>query len=193
MWRVAHACIVCLTGNLGFYRCSDRKTVVVKCDECDTLWRTPRRIDEAGMLETNPPEFRVPGLEVAISGDGTGWATRDEVVAQGWGDDIAGEGVAMDEALEDAQRAKTEPPVECPRCHQHWLEDILLVKLQLVAVHCPACDALWLGRAPAITDHPAPGEFVDYTTFMKEHGRLDPHAQGEKLSVHRYTRPAKRE
>jgi Zn-finger nucleic acid-binding protein len=87
----------------------------------------------------------------------------------------------------------SESQIECPRCRQDWLRSVLLVHLNLRAVHCPECDALWLGDEPQISEAPHYGEFVDYSTFMEEHGRLQPQAAGEVKVVGFYMRDAKEE
>jgi len=69
-----------------------------------------------------------------------------------------------------------EARIQCPRCTQDWLQDVRLVHLEQDAVFCPECDALWLKA-----DEVAAGTFRDYGTFMIEHGRPQPHAQGELL------------
>ena len=68
----------------------------------------------------------------------------------------------------------TEAKVQCPRCSQDWLLSVRLVHLEQDAILCPECDALWL-KAEAI----ATGPFHDYGTYLIEHGRPRPEADGE--------------
>ena len=87
-------CPICGTGARGFRLCDDQSTVVVMCDECDSLWLDAGRLDQLDVVYAEPPEFRVPGLSCSIAK--SRWATRAEVESAGWGDLVAGEGVALD-------------------------------------------------------------------------------------------------
>ena len=70
----------------------------------------------------------------------------------------------------------SETRVPCPDCGQDWLQRILLVHLERDAVFCPECEALWLpGEEIAVSTRRG------YWTYMTEHGRTEPHAQGEFL------------
>lgn len=74
--------------------CNDGNTVVVMCDECHSIWIDARHLDRAATLDADPPDFRVPGSPCSLLG--SRWAQRAEVERAGWGDLIAGEGVALD-------------------------------------------------------------------------------------------------
>lgn len=56
----------------------------------------------------------------------------------------------------------------CPRCEQDWLLNVRLVYLNLSAVFCPECNALWIEQQPNADN------FNDYNTFMIERGRSEP-------------------
>jgi hypothetical protein len=64
--------------------------------------------------------------------------------------------------------------VVCPRCGQDWLRRVRLIALNMVAVICPECEALWLSEEAV-----GPATWVDYGTFMKESGRPFPDQKGE--------------
>ena len=68
----------------------------------------------------------------------------------------------------------SEKKVACPRCGQDWLRHVRLVYLALDAIFCPECNALWRTQQAV-----AKSTFVDYGTFMLEHGRTNPDSKGE--------------
>lgn len=69
-----------------------------------------------------------------------------------------------------------ETRISCPRCGQDWLLSVRLVFLELDAVLCPECNALWPGGEKIGAD-----TFRDYETYMVEQGRKEPEAAGELL------------
>ena len=68
----------------------------------------------------------------------------------------------------------TDARVLCPRCGQDWLIHVRLVPLNLDAIRCPDCEALWL-----TAEEIGPASFVDYNTFMMQRGRVNPQGKGE--------------
>lgn len=88
-------CPMCEQGNVGFRVCSDGKTVVLLCDECEALWRDPGTISPSTAEYPAAPDYRVPGQTCSVAGPEARWATRAEVDRAGWGGDIAGEGAAL--------------------------------------------------------------------------------------------------
>ncbi len=64
--------------------------------------------------------------------------------------------------------------VACPRCGQDWLERVRLIHLGAEAIRCPECEALWRKGVELRHD-----TFVDYGTFLRSRGRLNPDAPGE--------------
>jgi hypothetical protein len=87
----AGACDFCdHQGWLGFYLCGDNETIVLLCDECDTVYASPT--DKNRGVPTRlgePPEYLVEALDTSIAGGRD--ATRDEIIARGWGAFIEGE------------------------------------------------------------------------------------------------------
>lgn len=73
-------------GWLGFYVCGDYQTIVLICDECETIYLSPEDklrdvpvLDRDGMLPSG----------VLLSGGR--WANRAEVSALGWEKYVEGE------------------------------------------------------------------------------------------------------
>lgn len=84
MQYVQIGCPVCRTGVIGIRRCADGASLVLMCDECETVWASPDRLDAANALEAESPSFVVQQLGVAIAGGDAGWATPEEVATKGW-------------------------------------------------------------------------------------------------------------
>jgi hypothetical protein len=84
-------CTHCEAGQLGFRRCSDGKTIVLMCDECDFVWFDPARRTLEDSVFPDMSTFQVPGSPCSIGGGAAGWATRAEVERAGWQAFIAGE------------------------------------------------------------------------------------------------------
>jgi hypothetical protein len=97
MLRVEAFCPICKWGAIGFRQCSDGKTIVLMCDECDAVWLDPQEIDSDHALFPAPPEFLVPTLECSVSVPLSHWATQKEITTRGWACYIAGESKALDE------------------------------------------------------------------------------------------------
>jgi hypothetical protein len=97
MFYVKGTCPLCDAGNVGFRRCSDGQTIVLMCDECDTVWLDPERRTAEDAVYAQSFSFEVPGLRVSIGGGRAGWATRAEVESAGWQEHVAGETSALGE------------------------------------------------------------------------------------------------
>jgi Zn-finger nucleic acid-binding protein len=97
MLYLEERCPICTTGNIGFWLCSDQSTLVVLCDECDSVWLDPELVLESNALFPQPPDFLVPNHAFSISAPKSRWATLREVEVRGWGGRVAGQGKAMDE------------------------------------------------------------------------------------------------
>ncbi len=96
MFYIESPCPLCKTGSRGFRRCSDNTTIVLMCDECELIWLNPKNMDLSEAVHASPPSFIIPGLNCSFGGAQSGWATREEIDAQGWVDYIAGQGKALD-------------------------------------------------------------------------------------------------
>jgi len=95
MFYIDGACPICGTGNRGFRLCSDHVSIVVMCDECEATWLDAERVDASDVVYPEPPEFQVPGRSCSIAAPSSRWATRPEIDAYGWGNLVAGEGLAL--------------------------------------------------------------------------------------------------
>ncbi len=95
MFRVKGECPICGTGSIGFRVCSGESTLVLMCDECDSLWTDPRSTHASKALYAEAPDFLVPGLSCSIGAPASRWASREEVEGVGWGALIQGEGTAL--------------------------------------------------------------------------------------------------
>ena len=84
-------------GSLGIWKCSDGKTLMILCDECNAMWLHPLRTTPAEALKVGSPPHCHPESSAPIFGAGSGWATKDEIVSKGWMPQVAGEGKALDE------------------------------------------------------------------------------------------------
>jgi hypothetical protein len=90
MVYVKVGCPVCQTGVLGIRRCSDGRSLVVMCDECEAIWESPKDLGTGAVLEAEPPAFWIEQLGVAIAGDAAGWASEAEVATNGWSSFVQG-------------------------------------------------------------------------------------------------------
>ncbi len=90
MLYVQIGCPVCRTGVIGVRRCADGKNLVLMCEECETVWASPDRINSTNALDAEPPGFEVKQLGVAIAGGSAGWATEAETASKGWSKAVKG-------------------------------------------------------------------------------------------------------
>ncbi|MFN3152945.1 hypothetical protein [Bremerella sp.] len=94
MFFLAEECSLCGNGGIGFYRCSDGKTIVFVCTECGTVWDDPQMADQAPVQFLNAENPPLPGHDCTLGGPVSGWATRQEIEAANLANWIAGEGSA---------------------------------------------------------------------------------------------------
>jgi hypothetical protein len=90
-------CPVCSYGNVGFRKCSDQKTLVLMCDECDAVWLKPEEIKFENAIFPDAPDFYLPGSSISISNPKSSWASIKDIKRLKFEKFIAGEGKAMDE------------------------------------------------------------------------------------------------
>lgn len=81
----ARDCPICgADGAVGFRMCSDGKTIVLVCDECDSVWLRPDQITGETLILASGPDLIIEGLGCSISvAHGAHWATLDEIRAAG--------------------------------------------------------------------------------------------------------------
>ena len=81
-------------GQLAFLLCDDQTTLVVICEECSSIWQSPMDVGHGVIYAADPPDWHIPELRCGI-GEGSRWATRQEIEDAGFGDSIAGESDAL--------------------------------------------------------------------------------------------------
>ncbi len=54
------------------------------CDECDTIWLDPNKIDITNIIFPQPPDFRVLNFPYTIKSPESRWATEHEIHQMGW-------------------------------------------------------------------------------------------------------------
>jgi hypothetical protein len=91
MLYIQDTCPVCGNGVVGFYRCSDGKTIAFLCDECGTVWDQPNVCQTSPVQFFNEPNPPLPGHQCSLGGSMSGWATRQEIDNAGLSMYIAGE------------------------------------------------------------------------------------------------------
>lgn len=90
MFYVSDPCRICGNGLLGLYRCSDRRTIVVVCDECGTVWDVGNIAESDPIQFLNSPDPPLPEHGCSLGGPNAGWATASEIEAAGLNDIISG-------------------------------------------------------------------------------------------------------
>jgi uncharacterized Zn finger protein len=56
--------------------------------------------------------------------------------------------------------------MECPRCGQGTVLEVQIKAFSGTLYLCDECEALWMNK-----DAISPSEFVDFGTYMQQHGR----------------------
>lgn len=67
MISIKGACPVCGVGAIGFRLCSDGTTLVVMCDECDSIWTSLRSVGPENPIYLEAAGFLVTGMSCSIS------------------------------------------------------------------------------------------------------------------------------
>jgi hypothetical protein len=89
MFYLENNCPVCVDGILGFYKCSDNYTIVIMCEECNSVWLNPADIENKEPIYPRSPEFNIPELNVSMSGGGSGWAAYEDITRAGMGNFVS--------------------------------------------------------------------------------------------------------
>ena len=97
MLFIKEDCPVCSYGNVGFRKCSDQKTIVLMCDECDAVWLDKGEIKSENAIFPEAPDFNLPGSSISIANPKASWASIEDIKSVNLEEFIAGEGKAMDE------------------------------------------------------------------------------------------------
>lgn len=97
MFYISIICPACSAGVVGFRRCSDEHRIVLLCDECNAVWKSPDDISLKTVIFPQAPSYLINGPEVSVAKPASRWATADEITRAGWHHFVAGEGKALDE------------------------------------------------------------------------------------------------
>lgn len=89
-------CPICQQGKVGFRKCANSTSIVLMCDECDSIWLEPNLVEVDNVIYLEPPDFVIPSLNCSLLN--SRWASREEVNRKGWGKYYGGEGKALDES-----------------------------------------------------------------------------------------------
>lgn len=77
-------CGRCGYGALGIWRCADGASLVVMCDECYSVWRSPKKLSESDALFCADRSDALLATGVRVFEGQSGWAKRDEIERIGW-------------------------------------------------------------------------------------------------------------
>jgi hypothetical protein len=94
---IATDCPLEENGQVGFRLCSDEKTMVLMCDECDAVWLRPDLIDLDHAIYPQQPHFLIGNENCSIKKPLSHWATQQEIEKCGWAEFIQREAKALDE------------------------------------------------------------------------------------------------
>ena len=103
MFRVHKCTQNCGDGCVGIWRCSDNKTLILRCDECYASWLNPEDVSTGVPVSVNHPDDILPGTSLHVFGGRAGWATREEIEKAGWMRFVTGESKALDEVWKEAK------------------------------------------------------------------------------------------
>lgn len=78
-------CAICGQGHLAFRLCSDKKTIVIKCEECLTVYFDPGEIDGDKSVSPDRRTGDIQCIGTSVTAPGSRWAVEDEVRRAGWG------------------------------------------------------------------------------------------------------------
>jgi hypothetical protein len=82
-------------GYVGFWRCADKATIIVRCDECEAPWREPADVTAQSPLAVEGPNYVISGTDIPIFGPDSGWASEDEIRKAGWFEFVKRQGKAL--------------------------------------------------------------------------------------------------
>lgn len=89
MHCIEKECPVCGYGSIGFFRCSDGKTLALVCDECSCAWLSADDISPENADGPQSPDFRLNGMDIGLAGPLAGWALLEEITNSGLGSYIS--------------------------------------------------------------------------------------------------------
>jgi hypothetical protein len=86
------SCPVCIYGSIGYWRCSDGKTIVLICNECDSVWLHPENIDLENLHISTASDDIMIEIGCSLTGNDAGYATREDIERQGWQKQVRNQG-----------------------------------------------------------------------------------------------------
>lgn len=88
-------CPVCFQGQIGFRKCANAHTLILMCDECDSIWISPLEIEVSKAIYLSDPDYYIPQVNCSLMD--SRWATYSEIDKVGWSRYIFCAGTAMEE------------------------------------------------------------------------------------------------
>lgn len=96
MFHINELCPICHAGAIGFRMCSNGTTVIMMCDECNAVWLRPDSVLSELAIFPKSPAYIVEEYQCSIdSVAGARWASKDEIMAAGFYNFIAGHGSSL--------------------------------------------------------------------------------------------------
>lgn len=84
-YHLETTCPICLNGWIGFWRCSDGETIILICDECDSIWADPNDASDAHkMLHSTARDNYIAEIDCYLTGQASGPATLPDIERKGW-------------------------------------------------------------------------------------------------------------
>lgn len=84
IYYIQQNCPICHYGSVGFRICSDKETIVLMCDECDSIWLDPADISCSNVTYPTSPDFKIPNLNCSVKSPISSWANKEEIEKYGW-------------------------------------------------------------------------------------------------------------
>jgi hypothetical protein len=95
MYYTDGSCPICSNGAIGFRKCSDGRTIVLMCDECNAVWLRPDAIKQEAAIYPSAPDYIVSAVGCSIASPNASWAELHDIKAAGWEKFVAGHGEAL--------------------------------------------------------------------------------------------------
>ena len=95
MITIPQLCPVCTTGPIGFRLCGDGRTLVLMCDECDSVWLLGAELRVETAHSPAWPDFMIPEIGCSVGSPGARWATWEDMGNAGIKDQLLKEGKGL--------------------------------------------------------------------------------------------------
>ena len=98
MFHIEELCPICHVGPIGFLMCSDGKTLVLVCDECNAVWLDAHAVLAESAVFPSSPEYSVEQLHCSVaSSAGARWATMEVIESANLSILVSGEGESIND------------------------------------------------------------------------------------------------